>query len=64
MKGVIDDLKEKRLFGKDFIMEGEFVRKGAVRQWEDAMSKELIKQFDDWSAKKLKNFKDLKNEFL
>lgn len=41
----------------------ESLRKGTVGQWKDAMTEELIKQFDDWTTEKLRNFPQLRGVF-
>ena len=57
-------INESKLFGKNFKSEGEFIRKGESGQWKSSMSKEVIKQFDNWTAIKLKDHQDLYNELM
>ena len=57
-------INESKIFGKNFKAEGEFFRKGESEQWKNSMPEEVIKQFDEWTETKLKDHRDLNNEFM
>lgn len=42
---------------------GQFIRNGTSGQWKTAMTDEMVNEFDQWTAEKLKNHPDLKAEF-
>ena len=59
----VDFANNTKLYG-DFKVEGSFIRSGTTGQWKTAMSEETIQIFDEWTEEKLKDYPELKAEFL
>lgn len=61
---VIANLSKIKVFGDNFNYEGKLMRKGQVGEHKKVMTKEMIVKFDEWTSNELKDYEDLKKEFM